>query len=56
MIPIPLPYSSSVLDKLENPSISDTITFPSCVPGNKTHYEMIIYNPTKDLVRVRYRK
>ncbi|XP_043647447.1 uncharacterized protein LOC122615916 [Drosophila teissieri] len=44
-----------VLDKLENPSISDTITFPSCVPGNKTHYEMIIYNPTKDIVRVRYR-
>ncbi|XP_017074987.2 LOW QUALITY PROTEIN: uncharacterized protein LOC108110432 [Drosophila eugracilis] len=44
-----------VLDKLKFPSISDTVTFPSCVPGNKTHYEMIIYNPTKDLVRVRYR-
>ncbi|XP_017132038.1 uncharacterized protein LOC108149140 isoform X1 [Drosophila elegans] len=44
-----------VLDKLHYPSISDTITFPSCVPGNKTHYEMIIYNPTKERVRVRYR-
>uniref|UniRef100_A0A6P4E058 Uncharacterized protein LOC108037644 n=1 Tax=Drosophila rhopaloa TaxID=1041015 RepID=A0A6P4E058_DRORH len=44
-----------VLDKLNHPSISDTITFPSCVPGNKTHYEMIIYNPTKERIRVRYR-
>ncbi|EDV57289.2 uncharacterized protein LOC6541119 [Drosophila erecta] len=44
-----------VLDKLDSPSISDTITFPSCVPGNKSHFEMIIYNPTKDVVRVRYR-
>ncbi|KAH8278034.1 hypothetical protein KR026_003841, partial [Drosophila bipectinata] len=44
-----------VLDKLKDPSVCDSITFPSCVPGNKTHYEMIVYNPTRDRIRVRYR-
>ncbi|KAH8323278.1 hypothetical protein KR067_004291, partial [Drosophila pandora] len=44
-----------VLDKLKDPSVCDSITFPSCVPGNKTHFELIVYNPTKDRIRVRYR-
>ncbi|KAH8271115.1 hypothetical protein KR018_012407, partial [Drosophila ironensis] len=44
-----------VLDKLKDPTVSDKITFPSCVPGNKTHFEMLVFNPTKDRIRMRYR-
>ncbi|KAH8412221.1 hypothetical protein KR009_000536, partial [Drosophila setifemur] len=44
-----------VLDKLTDPSVSDSVTFPSCVPGNMSHFELIIFNPTKERVRVRYR-
>ncbi|KAH8282977.1 hypothetical protein KR054_011387, partial [Drosophila jambulina] len=43
-----------VLAKDKNPTASETVVFPSCVPGNKTYFELIAYNPTKDSVRLRY--
>ncbi|XP_041631898.1 uncharacterized protein [Drosophila kikkawai] len=44
-----------VLGKDTNPTVSESVVFPSCVPGNKTFFELIVYNPSKDSVRLRYR-
>ncbi|XP_068141752.1 uncharacterized protein [Drosophila tropicalis] len=44
-----------VLDGDNTPSICEAITFPSSVPSNNTHFEMIVYNPTKDRMRMRCR-
>ncbi|KAH8357028.1 hypothetical protein KR200_002314, partial [Drosophila serrata] len=43
-----------VLAKDKIPTASESVVFPSCVPGNKTYFELIAYNPTKDSVRLRY--
>ncbi|SPP79109.1 uncharacterized protein LOC117582439 [Drosophila guanche] len=44
-----------VLHKLEEPSLCEFISLPRCVPNNKSYYEMIIYNPTEERIRMRFR-
>ncbi|XP_033235264.1 uncharacterized protein [Drosophila pseudoobscura] len=44
-----------VVYKLEEPSLCEFLTLPRCVPNNKSYYEMIIYNPTKERIRMRFR-
>ncbi|KAH8244579.1 hypothetical protein KR038_007057, partial [Drosophila bunnanda] len=43
-----------VLTKDNIPTASESVVFPSCVPGNDTFFELIAYNPTKDSVRFRF--
>ncbi|XP_030384254.1 uncharacterized protein LOC115631593 [Scaptodrosophila lebanonensis] len=46
-----------VLKNLEEPSICENFVFPACVPvaPNKSYFEMIIFNPTKDPVKLIFR-
>lgn len=44
-----------VLHGLKEPSMCEHITIPSTVIRDKCYYEMVIYNPTKDPIKVKYR-
>lgn len=52
------PFSNSltVLKNMTEPFISKQITLPPTVPKDRSYYEMIMYNPTKDPINVKYRK
>ncbi|KAH8237861.1 hypothetical protein KR032_004475, partial [Drosophila birchii] len=43
-----------VLANDNGPTACESVVFPRCVPGNKSYFELIAYNPTKDSVRLRY--
>ncbi|EDW13046.2 uncharacterized protein Dmoj_GI18006 [Drosophila mojavensis] len=44
-----------VLKNMTEPFISKQITLPPTVPKDRSYYEMIMYNPTKDPINVKYR-
>ncbi|KAH8266486.1 hypothetical protein KR044_004226, partial [Drosophila immigrans] len=44
-----------VPSELNDPSLCEHILLPSTVPKNKSYYETIIYNPTKDPVSIKSR-
>lgn len=52
----PFLYLLTVLKNMIEPFISEQITLPPTVPKDRSYYELIMYNPTKDPINVKYRK
>ncbi|XP_030565466.1 uncharacterized protein LOC115765868 isoform X5 [Drosophila novamexicana] len=44
-----------VLKNMTEPFVCEHITLPPTVPRDRSHYELIMYNPTKDPITVKYR-